>query len=59
MQEVIARGAFEVTLITALPQKAERLREVLIHMHGDAAALVRIAVFPELLNLIAPPPIRT
>lgn len=57
-QEFIERNAFEITLLTALPQKAERLREFITTVHPETAGLVRIVVFPELLNLIAPPPIR-
>ena len=57
-QSFIERDAFEITLLTALPQKAERLREFITSEHSETASLVRIVVFPELLNLIAPPPIR-
>lgn len=58
VQHFVNRNAIEITLITALPQKADRLREWLIQRHGHAAEWIRIVVFPELLNLIAPPPIK-
>lgn len=43
---------YEVTIATALPQKAERLRAA---FSNTLPIPIRIAVIPELLNLIVPP----
>ena len=51
----IAAGHFEITIATALPQKAERLSREL--GNNPAELPVRIAVIPDLLQLIAPIPI--
>ncbi len=52
----IERGLFEITIITALPQKATRLREALDSWTDGRKALIRICICPDLINLIAPPP---
>jgi hypothetical protein len=52
-REAVLAGEFEITLATALPQKAERLSRAL--QETDSPLPIRIAVIPELLNLIAPP----
>jgi hypothetical protein len=53
-RERVAAGCFEITVATALPQKAERLGRAL--QASPTPLPIRIAVIPELLNLIAPPP---
>lgn len=53
-RERAAAGGFEITVATALPQKAERLSRALLE--SPLSLPTRIAVIPELLNLIAPPP---
>lgn len=55
-REFIDRQAFEITLITALPQKAQRLAEALAAGRDPTTQMIRISVMPVLLNLIAPPP---
>jgi len=52
----IANQAFEVTVITPLPQKARRMAESINAMGDPRAKLIRVSAMPELLNLIAPPP---
>jgi hypothetical protein len=53
-REHVAAGRFEITLATALSQKAERLGRAL--EETPPLLPIRIAVIPELLNLIAPTP---
>jgi hypothetical protein len=53
---LISAGRFEITLATALPQKAERLCRAFRDMSPPSAAPIRITVIPELLYVIAPPP---
>jgi len=53
-RERAAAGGFEITVATALPQKAERLCRALLESPPQLP--IRIAVIPELLNLIAPTP---
>ncbi len=53
---LIDRGEFEITLITALRQKAERIHTSLMSWSESKSSRIRIGVCPELLNLIAPPP---
>ena len=55
----IRQGMFEITLITTLPQKAQRIQHTVADWDEAARSLIRVAVVPELLNLIAPPPVRT
>jgi hypothetical protein len=53
-RELVAEDRFEITVATALPQKAERLHRAL---ETEPAVLpIRIAVIPDLLNIIAPSP---
>ncbi len=55
-QLLIERGDFEVTLATALPQKAERLCRAFSHAANPLPVPVRVTSIPDLLYLIAPPP---
>lgn len=50
----LAAGCVEITVATAMPQKAERLSRALLK--SSSLLPTRIAVIPEMLNLIAPPP---
>lgn len=52
----IESNRFEMTLVTALPQKAERLQRALSQQEHPPPIPVRITAIPELLYLIAPPP---
>jgi len=52
----IASNRFEVTLVTALPHKAERLHHALSQQEHPPPVPIRITAIPELLYLIAPPP---
>ena len=52
----IASNRFEVTLVTALPHKAERLHHALSQQERPPPIPIRITAIPELLYLIAPPP---
>ena len=56
VRPLIEQGLFEITVITALPQKAERLARAMAGWSGTPTGCVRLCVLPELLNLIAPPP---
>jgi hypothetical protein len=56
VRRLIEQNAFELTLITARPQKAKRLADSLNHVPEAQSARVHIAVVPELLHLIAPLP---
>ena len=58
-QPLIAARRFEITLATALPQKAERLCRAFRDMSPPPEAPIRITVIPELLYFIAPPPEQT
>jgi hypothetical protein len=51
----INRNAFEITVITALPQKARRLAESIGTLRDGRVRMIRVSAMPELLNLIAPP----
>ena len=55
-REFIRRDLFEVTVITALPQKAARLQRTLTELDDPRTNLIRVSACPELINLIAPPP---
>jgi hypothetical protein len=52
----IDAGRFEITIVTALPQKAERLCRAMAALDQAPPVPVRITALPELLYLIAPPP---
>lgn len=54
-RKFIDRNAFEITLITALPQKARRLAESIGALRDERVGMIRVLAMPELLNLIAPP----
>lgn len=54
--EFVDRGLFEVTIVTALPQKAARLQQAIEDWPVAQRTLIRIATCPDLINLIAPPP---
>ena len=56
VRRLIDQDAFEVTLITARPQKGKRLADELNRVSESQLARVHIAVVPELLHLIAPLP---
>ena len=58
-RNLVQQDAFEVTLITARPQKARRLAETLNSKPEAQMVRVHIAVVPELLPLIAPLPKNT
>jgi hypothetical protein len=51
-------GYFEMTIVTCMPQKARRLRQLLARQPLHEVVAVDVVAFPELLNLVSPPPIR-
>lgn len=55
VREFIKRDLFELTLITALPQKAARIQRTLIESNDPRIGMICVQPVPELLNLIAPP----
>ena len=56
LRPFIDRGLFEISVITALPQKAVRMTRSLDEWTDARKSLIRICVCPGLINLIAPPP---
>ena len=56
IEEFVGRGLFEVSIVTALPQKAARLQKAIEDWPAEQQSLIRITTCPELINLIAPPP---
>jgi len=56
LRRFIEQDAFEISLITALPQKARRLAESLTAWGDPRAQIIKVCAIPELINLIAPPP---
>lgn len=48
------RQALEIRIVTALPQKADRIRRALIDHPNPSGIPIQISVLPELINLIAP-----
>lgn len=52
---MIEHGLFEVAILTALPQKAERIRKSLQDGDSRTGGLIRVSAIPDLLYLIAPP----
>ena len=56
ISEFVDRGLFEVSIVTALPQKAARLQQAIEDWPVEQRSLIRVAACPELINLIAPPP---
>jgi len=55
-ERFLAQGALEVRIVTALPQKANRLRCALNEKQAARGVPIHISVVPELINLIAPLP---
>lgn len=55
VRPLIEQRRFEITLVTALPQKAERLQRAMAAWTATPTTFVRLCVLPELLNLISPP----
>lgn len=54
-RELIEHDLFEVAILTALPQKAERIRKSLQDGDSRTGGLIRVSAIPDLLYLIAPP----
>ena len=55
-RRLLARQSFEITVVTALPQKAGRIRQALAG-HCDARRVpIRVVAMPDLLHLVMPPP---
>ena len=52
----LKRNALEIRIVTALPQKADRLRRALNEKQVARGIPIHISVVPELINLIAPLP---
>jgi hypothetical protein len=52
---LVEAGNFEITLATALTQKAERLQRAFQELSTPPGVPIRITVIPDLLHLIAPP----
>lgn len=55
VRDLITNGQFEVTVLTALPQKASRLCDTLASEFHPLDACIRVSSAQELLYLIAPP----
>ncbi len=55
-RRLLGHELFEITIVTALPQKALRVRQTLAS-HRDAHRVpVRVVAMPDLLHLVMPPP---
>lgn len=54
-RKLILSGEFSLTVLTALPQKAERLRQAVAGLEDPLPVPVRVELVPELLEMIAPP----
>ena len=52
----VTRNAFEIRIVTALPQKADRIRRSLLDKQTTRAVPIHVSAVPELINLIAPLP---
>jgi hypothetical protein len=52
----VKRKALEIRIVTALPQKADRLRRALVEKAIPDGISIHVSVIPELINLIAPLP---
>ena len=50
----IKRNALEIRVVTALPQKADRICRALTDKSTSLTRSIQVSVVPELLNLIAP-----
>ena len=55
-ERFIEKNALEIRVVTALPQKADRLRRALTEKVSRANIPIHVSVVPELINLIAPIP---
>lgn len=55
-RQLIRAGQFEVSLLTALPQKATRISETLREGKHPADTVIRVTAIPDLLSLVAPHP---
>ena len=49
-------NAIETRIVTALPQKADRIRRALLDHPNPSGIPIQISILPELINLIAPVP---
>jgi hypothetical protein len=58
LRSFIEQGRFEITILTLLPQKAQRLSAALAEWRDPRTQFIRIAVLPELMHLIAPAPLQ-
>jgi hypothetical protein len=56
-RQIIEQSAFEITLATALAQKADRVRATLAQHRDTQTIPIHVVAIPELLYLIAPPPL--
>ncbi len=56
VRAMIDDGLLEYTLVTALPQKVQRLQQAMGSWPEIPPGFVRLCAIPELVNLIAPPP---
>ena len=54
---LMREGYFEMTVVTCTPQKARRLRQLLARRPLHEVVAIDVVAFPELLNLVSPPPI--
>lgn len=52
----VERGALEIRIITALPQKGNRICRALADHPNPSGLPIQVSVVPELINLIAPIP---
>ena len=57
LRPFLDEGFFELVVITAFEQKAVRISQQLEAMEDPLSGLVHVCAIPELVNLIAPPPI--
>ena len=55
-RKLIDAGDFVITVLTALEKKAERLRQAVAEIEAQLPVPIQVAVIPDLLELIAPPP---
>ncbi|MHC4880387.1 MAG: hypothetical protein ACYTGL_28390 [Planctomycetota bacterium] len=55
IRDLIRQGQFEVTIMTALPQKAARICDTMTSESHPLDACIRVSSASELLYLIAPP----
>jgi hypothetical protein len=55
--QFIREGRFELGVVVAFPEKAERLSSPLQELAESEGVGIHLRVVPELIHLIAPPPI--